>query len=124
MYLQGLHGNSAILTILQIDSVAADPLSRYSALLSLVCALMSLLYGCMYSVKFGTMRKVYKAFEWAQASILNVTGFASRSNSCRKRKTKTRVFCGMYGSSSQCPRHGYHGNSFLRNAFLALDIQT
>ncbi|KAF8882521.1 hypothetical protein CPB84DRAFT_1686669, partial [Gymnopilus junonius] len=26
---------------------------------------ISLLYGCTYIVRFGTMRKTYKAFEWA-----------------------------------------------------------
>ncbi|TFK37838.1 hypothetical protein BDQ12DRAFT_140222 [Crucibulum laeve] len=57
---------SAILTILQIESAAADPVTRYSALLSLICALMSLLYGCMYIIRFGTMRKTHKAAEWAE----------------------------------------------------------
>ncbi|KDR79535.1 hypothetical protein GALMADRAFT_49089, partial [Galerina marginata CBS 339.88] len=50
---------SAILTILQIDIAASDPLTRYSALLSMICALMSLLYGCIYIIRFGTMRKTY-----------------------------------------------------------------
>ena len=31
---------------------------------------MSLLYGCMYIVRFGTMRKTYKAAEWATVRIL------------------------------------------------------
>ncbi|TFK25149.1 hypothetical protein FA15DRAFT_571701, partial [Coprinopsis marcescibilis] len=47
---------SAILTILQIDSAATDALTRYTALASLVCALTSLLYGCIYIVRFGTMK--------------------------------------------------------------------
>ncbi|RXW21560.1 hypothetical protein EST38_g4299 [Candolleomyces aberdarensis] len=59
---------SAILTILQIDAAAADPVSRYSALLSLVCAFMSLLYGCIYIIRFGSMRKTHKAAEWANES--------------------------------------------------------
>ena len=59
----------AILTILQIESAANDPFTRYSALLSMVCALMSLFYGCIYIIQFGTMRKVHKAAEWAQVSI-------------------------------------------------------
>ena len=59
----------AILTILQIESAANDPLTRYSALLSMICALMSLFYGCIYIIRFGTMRKTYKAAEWAQVSI-------------------------------------------------------
>ncbi|KAF8147983.1 hypothetical protein B0H34DRAFT_679922 [Crassisporium funariophilum] len=57
---------SAILTILQIDSAAQDPLTRYAALVSMICALMSLLYGCVYIIRFGTMRTTYKAAEWAQ----------------------------------------------------------
>lgn len=56
---------SAILTILQIDAAATDPFTRYFALSSLVCALISLLYGCIYIIRFGTMRKPYKAAEWA-----------------------------------------------------------
>lgn len=56
---------SAILTILQIDAAAKDPITRYTALASLICALISLLYGCMYIIRFGTMRKPYKAAEWA-----------------------------------------------------------
>ncbi|KAH6916445.1 hypothetical protein BKA70DRAFT_1068372, partial [Coprinopsis sp. MPI-PUGE-AT-0042] len=56
---------SAILTILQIDAAAKDAVTRYTALASLICALMSLLYGCMYIIRFGTMRKPYKAAEWA-----------------------------------------------------------
>lgn len=65
---------SAILTILQIDVAAADPYTRYSALLSLVCALMSLLYGCIYIIRFGTMRKTYKAAEWATEAQKTRTG--------------------------------------------------
>ncbi|KJA14139.1 hypothetical protein HYPSUDRAFT_220615 [Hypholoma sublateritium FD-334 SS-4] len=56
---------SAILTILQIPGAADDPVTRYSALLSLICALLSLLFGCMYIIRFGSMRKTYKAAEWA-----------------------------------------------------------
>ncbi|KAF9057127.1 hypothetical protein BJ165DRAFT_1335279, partial [Panaeolus papilionaceus] len=56
---------SAILTILQIEEAAADPITRYAALHSLICALVSLLFGCIYIIRFGTMRKTYKAAEWA-----------------------------------------------------------
>ncbi|KAF7371075.1 hypothetical protein MSAN_00741800 [Mycena sanguinolenta] len=55
---------SAILTMLQIES-ASHPITRVSALLSLICALMSLLYGCMYIIRFGTMRKMHKASSFA-----------------------------------------------------------
>ncbi|KAJ7068914.1 hypothetical protein B0H15DRAFT_793958, partial [Mycena belliarum] len=57
---------SAILTMLQIDDAAAHPITRASALFSLICALMSLLYGCLYIVRFGTMRKMHKASSFAQ----------------------------------------------------------
>ena len=60
--------HSAILTILQISGAADDPITRYLALLSLLCALMSLLFGCIYIIRFGTMRKTYKAAEWALVS--------------------------------------------------------
>ncbi|KAF8159937.1 hypothetical protein B0H34DRAFT_674211 [Crassisporium funariophilum] len=56
---------SAILTILQIETAASDPVTRYTALFSLICALISLLFGCMYIIRFGSMRKTYKAAEWA-----------------------------------------------------------
>ncbi|KAL1756759.1 hypothetical protein FB107DRAFT_248013 [Schizophyllum commune] len=56
---------SAVLTILQIDAAAADPVARTAALLALVCTLMSLLYGCLYTVRFSSMKAMYKASEWA-----------------------------------------------------------
>jgi hypothetical protein len=65
----GFSDHSAILTTLQIGAVADQPIARYSALMSLVCALMSLLYGCIYIIRFGTMRKTHKAAEWAAVSI-------------------------------------------------------
>ena len=58
----------AILTILQISGAANDPVTRYTALFSLMCALMSLLFGCIYIIRFGSMRKTYKAAEWALVS--------------------------------------------------------
>ncbi|KAG6915085.1 hypothetical protein DXG01_013532 [Tephrocybe rancida] len=60
---------SAILTILQIEAAGTDPIARNCALISLICALMSLLYGCMYIIRFSSMRKTYKALEWAQVSL-------------------------------------------------------
>jgi hypothetical protein len=68
---QDAHGTfRAILTILQIDSAAGDPITRYCALFSLICALMSLLFGCIYIIRFGTMRKPHKAAEWAAVRTL------------------------------------------------------
>lgn len=60
------HNSSAILTMFQIEDAATDPLTRTSALLSLICAIMSLSYGCMYIVRFGTMRSMYRASIWAE----------------------------------------------------------
>ncbi|KAJ7290423.1 hypothetical protein C8J57DRAFT_1045492 [Mycena rebaudengoi] len=57
---------SAILTMLQIDAAAQNFIARTSALLSLISALMSLLFGSIYIIRFGTMRKMYKAASWAE----------------------------------------------------------
>ena len=60
---------STILNIFQINEAADDPVTRTAALLSLICALMSLSYGCMYIVKFGMMRNMFHASRWAEVSI-------------------------------------------------------
>ncbi|KAF9044122.1 hypothetical protein BJ165DRAFT_181601 [Panaeolus papilionaceus] len=65
---------TAILTILQLDGAGTDPLTRFAALISMICALMSLLFGCMYIIRFGTMRKTYKAAEWASEAKRTRTG--------------------------------------------------
>ncbi|KAF8812655.1 hypothetical protein BYT27DRAFT_7159054 [Phlegmacium glaucopus] len=57
---------STILTVFQIPQAANDPVTRTAALLSLVCALMSLAYGCMYSVRFGMMKNMFHASRWAE----------------------------------------------------------
>ncbi|KIK92789.1 hypothetical protein PAXRUDRAFT_146559 [Paxillus rubicundulus Ve08.2h10] len=57
---------SAILSMFQNSMMANDPIVRTAALLSLTCALMSLCYGCVYIVRFGTMRSMYKATRWAE----------------------------------------------------------
>ncbi|KAJ3569974.1 hypothetical protein NP233_g4707 [Leucocoprinus birnbaumii] len=56
---------SGILTIFQIEGVNNDPLTRAAALCSLNCALLSLLYGCFFIIRFSGMRRVYRAAEWA-----------------------------------------------------------
>ena len=61
--------DSTILTIFQIPEAADDPVTRTAALLSLVCALMSLSYGCMYIVRFGMMRNMFHASRWAEVSF-------------------------------------------------------
>ncbi|KAF5374277.1 hypothetical protein D9758_004578 [Tetrapyrgos nigripes] len=57
---------SAILTIFQVPDAATDPLTRTAALLSLISAIMSISYGCMYIVRFGAMRSMYRASRWAE----------------------------------------------------------
>ncbi len=66
---------SAILATLQIESALAEPITRTAALVSLVCTLMSLLYGCMYSIRFYDMRKPHKAAQWAQVMSLQLEFF-------------------------------------------------
>ncbi|KAI0313576.1 hypothetical protein OF83DRAFT_1065264, partial [Amylostereum chailletii] len=65
---------SAILTIFQIPSAANDPLTRTAALLSLVSGIMSLSYGCVYIVRFGTMRSMHRASRWADEARNSKTG--------------------------------------------------
>lgn len=50
----------------QNTQIAQDPVTRTAALLSLTSALMSLSFGCIYIVRFGTMRSMYKATRWAE----------------------------------------------------------
>ena len=50
----------------QIQDAAGDPLTRFAALFSLIFSIMSLSYGCVYIVQFGTMRSMYKASRWAE----------------------------------------------------------
>lgn len=57
---------SGILTIFQVDDAVSDPLVRSSALLSLIFAIMSLSYGCVYIVQFGTMKNMERASKWAE----------------------------------------------------------
>ncbi|TFK68318.1 hypothetical protein BDN72DRAFT_682897 [Pluteus cervinus] len=56
---------SAIIAILQIDAAAQDIIIRTSALISLVFAFLSLLFGCIYIGRFHEMRKPYKGAHWA-----------------------------------------------------------
>ncbi|KAH0582200.1 hypothetical protein H2248_011848 [Termitomyces sp. 'cryptogamus'] len=58
--------SAAILTTLQVDGAGTDPYIRYSALLALVCSLMSLLYGSIYIIRFNTIRRTRKVVEWAE----------------------------------------------------------
>ncbi|PPQ65082.1 hypothetical protein CVT24_003036 [Panaeolus cyanescens] len=56
---------SAILTLLQIPNAEQDPITKYFALYSLLCALSGLVYGCAYIIRFNTMREPHKAVAWA-----------------------------------------------------------
>lgn len=49
--------------------MADDPVTRNAALLSLVCAVMSLSYGTIYMVKFGTMRNMFESSSWAEVRV-------------------------------------------------------
>ncbi|KIJ33183.1 hypothetical protein M422DRAFT_35560, partial [Sphaerobolus stellatus SS14] len=57
---------TAILAIFQIEGAAKAIAIRTSASLSLICALMSLIYGCVYILRFATMKSMYRAFKWAE----------------------------------------------------------
>ncbi|KAF9449703.1 hypothetical protein P691DRAFT_774475 [Macrolepiota fuliginosa MF-IS2] len=57
-----------ILTMFQIAGAAPDdPVTRYLVFWSLLSALVSLLYGCMFVVQFSRMRNAHKMVEWAVA---------------------------------------------------------
>ncbi|KAI6103112.1 hypothetical protein EDD16DRAFT_1644336 [Pisolithus croceorrhizus] len=57
---------SAILSMFQNQEMAYDPLVRMTALLSLTCALWSLVYGCIYIVQSAMVKSMYKATRWTQ----------------------------------------------------------
>ncbi|PPQ82300.1 hypothetical protein CVT25_008426 [Psilocybe cyanescens] len=88
---------SAILTTLQIENAnanataAGDPVIRYTALLSLMCALMSLAFGCVYVLRFGTMRKIWKAVEWALAIAIVNTYVLIIGHVQEAKKDRTKV---------------------------------
>jgi hypothetical protein len=65
------HFNSTILAIINMTQATNDPLTRFPALLSMIAALLSLIYGCMYNIRFETMRKGYKAIEWAEVDLIH-----------------------------------------------------
>ena len=65
----------AIVSMFQSQVMADDPVIRTSALLSLTSALMSLSYGCIYIIRFGTMRSMYKATRWAEVGVIEFSFF-------------------------------------------------
>lgn len=97
------------MTLLQIEDAASDYVTRYIALLSLVCALVSLVYGCIYIVRFGTMRKPHKAAEWALVRLF--ISIKEVDEPCfRKRNNERQILGGMPGSCWLCPPFGKLGN--------------
>ena len=77
---------STILNLFQITAAVDDPVTRTAALLSLICALMSLSYGCMYIVRFGMMRNMFHASRWAEVSIYYLLDGNKFSSSLRRLK--------------------------------------
>ncbi|KIM20571.1 hypothetical protein M408DRAFT_130048 [Serendipita vermifera MAFF 305830] len=57
---------SALLTVFQIQDAQYVPVTRTAALLSLICAFMSLMFGGMYIIRFSTMRTMRKAVRWIE----------------------------------------------------------
>ena len=92
--------HSAILTMFQIPDASSDPVTRTAALLSLICALMSLSYGCIYILRFGTMRNMYKASRWAEVcfpSPVNMRILFMEPLVCQEaRKTNTVLFWNVW----------------------------
>ncbi|KAF8652629.1 hypothetical protein AX16_004290 [Volvariella volvacea WC 439] len=60
---------AAVLAFLQLPTVAQDRLTAVVAVLSLQSALMSLLYGCAYAIRFNVMKQKEKALAWAAFTI-------------------------------------------------------
>jgi len=61
----------------QVPEMAYDPVTRTTALMSLVCALMSLTFGCLFIIRFGTMRSMHRASTWAEVSPIKIQVYAS-----------------------------------------------
>ncbi|KZT74619.1 hypothetical protein DAEQUDRAFT_201826 [Daedalea quercina L-15889] len=57
---------TAILTMFQVNDADDDPLTRSAALFGMIFALMSLSFGCVFIVQFGTMRTMDRASRWAE----------------------------------------------------------
>ncbi|KAF8624590.1 hypothetical protein AX17_007083 [Amanita inopinata Kibby_2008] len=55
---------TAIYNVLQLGGTGSA-LVQCTALMSIISALMSLTYGCLYIIRFETMRRPYKAMQWA-----------------------------------------------------------
>ncbi|KAG8729866.1 hypothetical protein FRC11_007862 [Ceratobasidium sp. 423] len=64
---------SAILTMFQVEG-SDQPVMRTAALIALICALWSLAFGCIYILRFSTMRSMHKASRWAEEAQKHATG--------------------------------------------------
>lgn len=102
----------AVLSMFQSQTMANDPVIRTAALLSLASAIMSLSYGCIYIVRFGTMRSMYKAARWAEVGVsLFSPPPLSVLLTHRKQRGLQHLFYGMCGCCWPCPLSGLHGAS-------------
>lgn len=114
---------SAILTIFQIEG-SNQPVTRTTALISLVCALMSLIFGCIYILRFATMRSMKKACRWAEVIIpcslllsqpnidINILDDSNSDQSIKRlRKRRRHQYGGTSGSSSRSPQSSSPGLS-------------
>jgi len=100
----------AILTIFHIPDAAGDPITRTVVVLSLICSLMSLTYGCMYIVRFGTMRTMIRASKWAEVRYhFTVFSLNEIIPSFRKHNELKPQSYGMYGFCLQCQPFGSLG---------------
>ena len=86
--------------------MAYDPVTRTAALISLVCALMSLAFGCLFIVRFGTMRSMSRASNWAEVSAIKARNVRLAESNDRKHKRREHQSYGMYGSCWQPPLYG------------------
>ena len=67
-----------------LTEASDDPVNRTAALLSLICALISLIYGCMYNVKFGVTRNMFHASRWAHIAQQHLSLHNAAKVHCRK----------------------------------------
>ncbi|KXN85152.1 hypothetical protein AN958_11642 [Leucoagaricus sp. SymC.cos] len=58
-----------ILTMFQISGATNDPVTRYLAFWSLISAIMSLLYGCIFIIQFSQMKRTTVGIEWATEAL-------------------------------------------------------
>lgn len=92
----------------QVPEMAYDPVTRTAALMSLVCALMSLAFGCLFIIRFGTMRSMNRASNWAEVSYMKANVLVAKFHN-RRRKSPGRQSYGTYGSCWRPPLYGWPG---------------